>query len=51
MSDVNGHKLDSELLNAGRAVARMSRPKAPAGLVARTLDRLAQIKPEPPKNC
>ena len=46
MSDVNGDKLDSGLLNAGRAVARMSRPKAPAGLVARTLDRLALIKPE-----
>lgn len=46
MSDMKSDKFEPELLNAGRAVARLSRPKAPSGLVARTLDRLAKIKPE-----
>ena len=33
---------DPELVRAGEAVARLSRPSAPAGLAARTLARISQ---------
>lgn len=45
MSKNNIDSLDSNLQEAASAVAQLPRPKAPAGLVQRTLDALAQIKP------
>ncbi|HLX62595.1 MAG TPA: hypothetical protein VKX17_15060 [Planctomycetota bacterium] len=41
----NIDSLDSNLRDAASAVAQLPRPKAPAGLVQRTLDALAQFKP------
>lgn len=45
MSDNKKDWLEPELQLAGSAVARLSRPKVPAGLLERTLDCAALIKP------
>ena len=45
MSEQRNEWLEPELQTTGRSVARLSRPKAPAGLLARTLEKAALIKP------
>ena len=45
MSARNDDWLDPELRDVGRSVARLTRPKAPAGLLERTLDHVALIQP------
>jgi len=45
MSDRDNNWLEPELQNAGRAVAKLAHAKAPAGLVERTLERAALVKP------
>ena len=49
MRDMNENELEPELLAAGRSVARLRRAKAPAGLLDRTLERLAKFPAERPK--
>lgn len=41
MSSDDDLKFDAQMLEAGNAVARLSRPKVPQGLAARTLARIA----------
>ncbi|MEI6234595.1 MAG: hypothetical protein WCT04_16190 [Planctomycetota bacterium] len=45
MNDHNTDWLNAELRKTGRAVAALSRTKAPASLFERTLEAAAQIKP------
>ena len=45
MNEDNDTWLTPELQKTGRAVAGMSRPKVPQGLLERTLERAALIKP------
>ena len=45
MSGNNNDWLEPELQTAGRSVARLGRTKAPAGLIERTLEKAALIKP------
>jgi hypothetical protein len=42
MNQDNPNLSDPQLVRAGEAVARLSRPQAPAGLAARTLARISQ---------
>jgi hypothetical protein len=45
MSEEKFDLSDSKLLEAGQAVARLSRPRVPSDLASRTLARIAQSKP------